>query len=730
MPIPIDELFFVIRTNPDPSGTAKIFGIYESHIRADENILEFNKDPATSGLYEVAVFGSGLAGPPGSGNTLDQAYDQGGAGAGRTITADTGAVQIDGSNQLAVDINQAGDFGCLELDKSSGGGGNVLNIVNAGFGDCIRVTTSAGGKGLVIIHNGFSAGAAITQNGSSIGLSVVKTHTGSSNCVFISNSGTGNGIEIDQNGAGVGLLIDQDGIATALKIEQATNSIGLDVDKTGTGAGACIDVFNNGLDPAIEVFQNNSLGVAISAVHAGNGRVLRLRKLGTGAGTALEVENDGISPGLFLNQDGNGRALNIDSEATSNPLINLLPITGNSRGDIAFGTARTADPTTPSEGDVWYNATSNNLLLFDGTSNVDLTAGGGGGNTLDAAYDQGGAGAGRIITADTGALQIDGSNQLAVDINQAGNFGCLELDKNGTGAGTVLQIDNAGTGISLNIDHTSNNHAAVITQSNDGTALFINKTGTGAGDAMRITNEGFFSALSITQNSSGIAQSIISNANNNVLQLQKAGVGGGNVIDIDNNGTGIGLLLNQDGNAVALNIDSEATSNPLIDLSPITGNSRGDIAFGTARTGDPSAPAEGDFWYHGTDEFIRYRDSAKNVSLTGIGRKSILVEDPTASEDLTMWFTEEAVTVRQVEAVLRGTSTPSVTISVMHNTDRNAAGNNVLTSATAITSTTTGDSPAIGGDVTIPADSFVWLETSAQSGTVDELNVTIKFTED
>jgi len=44
------------------------------------------------------------AAPAGGGaNTLDQAYDEGGAGAGRTITADTGAVYIAGTDGLQVD---------------------------------------------------------------------------------------------------------------------------------------------------------------------------------------------------------------------------------------------------------------------------------------------------------------------------------------------------------------------------------------------------------------------------------------------------------------------------------------------------------------------------------------------------------------------------------------------------------------------------------------------------
>ncbi|KKM06777.1 hypothetical protein LCGC14_1740550, partial [marine sediment metagenome] len=109
--------------------------------------------------------------------------------------------------------------------------------------------------------------------------------------------------------------------------------------------------------------------------------------------------------------------------------------------------------------------------------------------------------------------------------------------------------------------------------------------------------------------------------------------------------------------------------------------------------------------------------------------KNIAVEDPTASEDISWFFTPIAITVTEVTAVNVGSS-PSVTISIMHNTDRNAAGNNVLTSATAITNTTTGQNPAIAGDVTIPIDSFVWLETSAQSGTVDILLVSLTYTED
>lgn len=51
------------------------------------------------------VDGIDNAGPAGAGNTLDQAYDQSGPGAGRTITADAGAVDIVGPDGLNVESN-------------------------------------------------------------------------------------------------------------------------------------------------------------------------------------------------------------------------------------------------------------------------------------------------------------------------------------------------------------------------------------------------------------------------------------------------------------------------------------------------------------------------------------------------------------------------------------------------------------------------------------------------
>ncbi len=109
--------------------------------------------------------------------------------------------------------------------------------------------------------------------------------------------------------------------------------------------------------------------------------------------------------------------------------------------------------------------------------------------------------------------------------------------------------------------------------------------------------------------------------------------------------------------------------------------------------------------------------------------KSMTFESPTSSEDLTFFFIDHAITVAQVRAVLpKGASTPTVTYQLKHHTDRNDAGN-ALTTSGAVTSTTIGTDATLS-DATIPADSWIWLETTAQGGTVPEMTIYLEYTDD
>jgi len=57
-------------------------------------------------------------------------------------------------------------------------------------------------------------------------------------------------------------------------------------------------------------------------------------------------------------------------------------------------------------GSIAYDTVNQVVVVYDGSSWVDLVSGAN--NTLDDAYDEGGSGAGRLITADNGAVQING----------------------------------------------------------------------------------------------------------------------------------------------------------------------------------------------------------------------------------------------------------------------------------------------------------------------------------
>lgn len=142
-------------------------------------------------------------------------------------------------------------------------------------------------------------------------------------------------------------------------------------------------------------------------------------------------------------------------------------------------------------------------------------------------------------------------------------------------------------------------------------------------------------------------------------------------------------------------------------------------------------PKEGWFtWVEDENNMLRYNGSAwVSVAVLSINQKSITILSPTSSENRVIFYTTVAITITQATAVVRGTS-PSVTYQVKHDPSRAATGNNLFSSGQTVTNTTTGAVVTSFNDATIPAGSFVWLTTSATSGTNDEFHLTLNYTED
>jgi hypothetical protein len=130
-----------------------------------------------------------------------------------------------------------------------------------------------------------------------------------------------------------------------------------------------------------------------------------------------------------------------------------------------------------------------------------------------------------------------------------------------------------------------------------------------------------------------------------------------------------------------------------------------------------------------------YSKNDSGTELPVLGQKdpesnTITLQNPNNSEDMSFFFTDVAITVYQMNSVVVGSASPSVTWTMRHDTDRSAAGNEVITAGTVCANETTGVEDTSFNDATIPADSWVWLETTAKSGTVDTLTVTMFYTED
>lgn len=134
---------------------------------------------------------------------------------------------------------------------------------------------------------------------------------------------------------------------------------------------------------------------------------------------AIWVENSG-NHGLRITQaNGNGVLVtNADLDGIHVDAAGVWAGYFNGSGYFAqkLGIG-TLTPNSPLEVAGIIHSTYGGFKFPDGTIQTTAAVGGGVGNTLDQAYDQGGPGAGRTIYADAGAVNIDGPDGLTVNGN-------------------------------------------------------------------------------------------------------------------------------------------------------------------------------------------------------------------------------------------------------------------------------------------------------------------------
>jgi hypothetical protein len=189
---------------------------------------------------------------------------------------------------------------------------------------------------------------------------------------------------------------DNDWVEGSGVVYNNTNNVGIGTD---TPSDSRLQVDNNSSDIAVKAEgrygpTNGYLGVQGQSSFDGNANVdnsgEEIGILGLSLGSS-DDDNFGV---IGISNHWGGRF----AHETSGNFVNL----GGSNEAIQI---------------VDGNEQDGYVLTSDANGNATweaLPAGSGGGNTLDAAYDQGGAGAGRTITADNGAVEINGSGGLEV----------------------------------------------------------------------------------------------------------------------------------------------------------------------------------------------------------------------------------------------------------------------------------------------------------------------------
>jgi hypothetical protein len=149
---------------------------------------------------------------------------------------------------------------------------------------------------------------------------------------------------------------------------------------------------------------------------------------------------------------------------------------GNNGIGISWLGTLAAAPSSPTLNQAYYNSTLGSSFIWNGTSWQTLAqdgTGGAGGGSLDDAYNDGGAGAGRTINANSGSVQINttGTSTAGLEITTAvNNSSGLFATHNGNGVGVRVSSTSASNTYSAiqSITNASDPNVAAIIGSNDG----------------------------------------------------------------------------------------------------------------------------------------------------------------------------------------------------------------------------------------------------------------------
>ena len=365
---------------------------------AEEGMTVFNTTTDKYNFWDGSAWQE--IGTATGGNTLDQSYDQGGAGLGRTIDASDGAVRINGADGLIV----TGTYGS----------GDVVEVTGAGTRMFFNPRRAAFRAGNV---------SGTQWDDSNIGdYSVAMGRDATASATYTT-------------GIGYGAAATED-YATALGYANtASGAYSMALGKGSTASGwssATLGDNSTASGSTTVVVGSNSTASAYQAMVLGNfstasGNNSTAMGTYTTAKSGYEMVvgryNTDYTPNSTTAWDAADRLFTVGNGTSSAATSDALTILKN--GNIGIGTS---SPTQLLH--LSGTAGTDGIQFPDGT--VQTTAAiAGSGNTLDEAYDEGGSGAGRTLDASDGAVRIDGTDGLIITGTQA--------------LGDMVEVSGAGT---------------------------------------------------------------------------------------------------------------------------------------------------------------------------------------------------------------------------------------------------------------------------------------------
>jgi len=352
--------------------------------------------------------------------------------------------------------------------------------------------------------------------------------------------------EADSSG-GIAMLINQDTTdKVALEIDsEATDSAAIDINGPQHTTGNVIEI--NDADALtsggiLNLKSNSSDGTARNLVYIENTHA------SADAAVCLKMKQVGAEPALFIDQDGEDSAIEIDSEATTDQVINI-DADALTTGDAIF---MTADALTTGgcmlrlvSDSADTNARNLVEIVNDNTAAVAVVAM----NIQNDAI----AGRGIVSDSDIGITIADTMNTVGLTVTNN------DATNNKDGIDVVIANGNSGNGIWIDHNETTAGVALSIDSESVG-GILIDVNGpvltTGwvlqANDANALTSGGFLNLISDSASTTGRSLVVLTNDNTAADAVE--------LITMKQDGENKSVTIDQNALAEAISIDQDVNS--------------------------------------------------------------------------------------------------------------------------------------------------------------------------